>query len=301
MEFVPRKLTGHNGSVYSLALGDDGNFFTGAGDGWIAEWPFKNGEDGRLVAEASDQVFSLLKLQDAPWMVAGTMQGQLYFINLDFPDQIRNMSFHEQGIFAFAQIENRVVAAGGDGKLSIWNWKEQQLVESISLSNNRLRGLALSPNGQLLAVGSSDTNIYVLHVGSWKILEVINAAHSNSIFDLVFSNDGNYLLSGGRDAHLKVWSVNEGFSLAQDLAAHWYTINALAMHPSGRWLATASRDKTIRIWDMRSYELKKTLDLQRSKGHLNSVNAVHWSANGKYLISGSDDRSVIIWTFQPGD
>lgn len=296
MELVGRKLTGHKGSVYSLTLGNEGNFFTGAGDGWIAEWPIEKGEDGRLVAEASDQVFSLLKLQDAPIIIAGTMQGQLYFINLDFPDQIRNFSFHEQGIFAFVQIEERLVAAGGDGKLSIWNWKEQTLIESILISNDRLRGLALSPNGQLLAVGSSDANIYILHVGSWKILEVIKNAHNNSVFDVTFSNDGFYLLSGGRDAHLKVWSVNEGFALVQDLAAHWFTINGLAMHPTKHLLATASRDKTIRIWDTSTYNLLKTLDLQRSKGHLNSVNAICWSRNGEHLISVSDDRSIIVWS-----
>ncbi len=289
------KLTGHNGSVYALQATGNTQFYSGAGDGWIAEWNLEAGTDGKLVAEAADQVFALHKLDGSSLMVAGTMSGQLYFIDTDFSDQVKNFTYHQQGIFDFARVQDQLLVAGGDGKLSIWDWQKPSLKESVHLSQQRLRALALSPDQQMLAVGSSDGNIYVLHVGSWKILESIEAAHANSVFTVAFSKDGDYLLSGGRDAHLKSWSVFEGFALVQDLAAHWYTINSIAIHPERHVFATASRDKTIRIWEMASFQLLKTLDAQKSKGHINSVNDLCWSKDGQLLISASDDRSIIVW------
>ena len=289
------KLTGHNGSIYALTVGEGKQFYSGAGDGWIAEWNLESGTDGRLVAEAEDQIFAIHKIANSPWILAGTMSGLLYFINTDFPDQIKSFDYHKDGIFALLHDKDRILVGGGDGRLSIWSMSEQMLLETVNLSSKRIRTLALSPDGQLLAAGCSDGCIYLLHMGSWKVLEIIKSAHLPSVFTLRFTSDGQQLISGGRDAHLKVWSVFEGFAMIQDLPAHWYTINALAIHHQGRILATASRDKTLRLWDLTDYSLIKTLDAQKNKGHINSVNDLCWSADGDHLISASDDRSIIVW------
>ncbi len=296
LNFTSNKLTGHNGSIYAFAHADSTHFYSAGGEGWIAEWPWKADGDGRLVAEIGAKIFSLCQIKVGKLLAAGTMQGNLYFIDLEFADQVRNIHFHEKGVFSLQVHNSQLLAAGGDGKLSIWDCDQLQLQESVILTHDRLRCMAISPDQQMLAVGSSDGNIYLLHCGSWKLLEVIRPAHDNSVFSLSFTRDGQYLLSGSRDAHLKMWSIYEGFSLVQDLPAHWFTINDLDVHPDGKLLATASRDKTIRIWDIATTSLIQTLDLQRSKGHLNSVNALMWSPQGDALVSGSDDRSIIVWT-----
>ncbi len=292
------KLTGHNGSIYALAPGDRGSFYSGGGEGWIVKWNPTESPDGRLVAKTDDQVFSLLKIAGNNQIVAGTMNGNMYFIDLDRTDQTRNLEYHNGSIFDLLQLGQHCIAAGGDGILSIWDWTSQSLVESIALSHQRLRGLAISPDRQLLAVASSDHCIYLLHVGSWKVFEVLKEAHDNSVFSLAFSLDGSQLISGGRDAHLKVWSVNQNFNLLRDLPAHWYTINALAIHPKGLQLATASRDKTIRLWNAHTLQPETTLDTQRYQGHINSVNDIIWLTESQ-LVSASDDRCIIVWQSTP--
>lgn len=290
------QLTGHNAAVF--ALGKDhaeDTFLSGAGDGWIVRWNLNEPENGRLIAKVDTQVFSLFLLPERSTVVVGNMNGGVHWVDLEQPERTRNIAHHQKGVFAIVPYQSYILTAGGQGMLTKWNRATGQALESIQLSNQSLRSLAVSTARDEIAVGSSDNAIYLLDAPTLQIRHKIPAAHDNSVFSLAYRPDDAVLLSGSRDAHLKAWDLEGAPRCVDDKPAHWFTINSIAFSPCGRWFATGSRDKTVKIWDTNTFKLLKVLETIRDKGHLNSVNRLFWSAHHDYLISASDDRSMIIW------
>lgn len=297
----PIKMTGHNGSVFSVTAGTaPEKVLSGAGDGWIVEWNLDNPEMGQLLAKVETNIFCLHYLPQIHQVVAGNMYGGVHWVNLEKPEQTKNIAHHKKGVFAILELGDYLFTGGGDGQLTRWSIAKQRSLESLYLSNQSLRSIDFSPARNELAVGASDGRIYLLDADSLALNGQIDHAHDHSVFSVKYHPNNNQLLSGGRDAHLRVWNLKKPTANGQptldfDEATHWFTINAIAFHPKQSIFATASRDKTIRIWDSEDYRLLKSLDFDKYRGHLNSVNDLYWSAHRNLLVSGSDDRTLATW------
>lgn len=285
--------TGHRAALYALCEGENtGCFRSAGGDGWVVEWSLDNPETGRVIADTGGRVFAMLPL-GAQKLVCGDMNGGLHWVDLAEPSKGRDIAHHHKGVYDLLHFGDQVLSAGGDGLLTRWSAEQGRALESIQLSAQSLRALALSPSRHLLAAACSDNSIYLLDPETFALKTTLAAAHANSVFCVAWSPDGRYLLSGGRDAMLRIWDAGENFKLVKEQAAHWYTLNHLVFSPDGRFFATASRDKTIKIWDAASFELLKVIDTIRHGGHINSVNRLLWLPGG--LISASDDSTLKIW------
>ena len=290
------QLTGHNASIFTITKDiQEGSFLSGAGDGWVVRWNFEAPDLGKLIAKVDTQIFSMCPIPNSSKVVVGNMNGGVHWIDLEQPDQTKNIAHHKFGVFDVQFVAPYIYTLGGAGLLSRWSTEEHRALESIKLSTSSLRCMHYSKARNELAIGASDHNIYLLDADSLKVKQTIPAAHDNSVFTLKYSPDNQFLLSGGRDAHLKVRAIDQNFKLISSQPAHWYTINSISFDPTAAFFATGSRDKTVKIWDSTNFELIKVLEGVRDKGHLNSVNKVFWSNYNNYLISASDDRSIIIW------
>ncbi len=290
------QLTGHNAAIYALAQGENNQtLLSGAGDGWIVRWGLANPEMGRLIAKTEDRVFSLLYLHESQKIVAGNMNGGVHWIDIENPENTKDISHHKKGVFGILRQGQSVFSIGGGGKLTRWDIESGRSLESIQLTNKSLRAIAFSSHRKEIAIGSSDYSIYFLDATTLAVKKKISQAHDKSVFSLRYSPDERFLLSGGRDAHLKVWDTDKNFDNIVSLPAHWYTIHTIAYHPEGKWFATGSRDKTIKIWDSSTFKLLKVIDTIKLGCHINSVNRLIWTPFHNYLISCSDDRSIIIW------
>jgi WD40 repeat protein len=288
-------LSGHNSAIYALCPAASARyFFSGAGEGWVVRWDLADPELGKLVAKVETQIFALHYLSEWNRVVAGNMQGGVHWVDLDQPENTRNIAHHQNGVFRIRRIGDWLYTCGGDGVFTRWDPEACRTVESIQVSHLSLRGMAYCPQRQEIALGASDGAIYLLNE-KLELQATIAKAHDNSVFCLAYTPDGKHLLSGGRDAHLKVWET-EALSNVLSQPAHWFTLNDIVFNPSGSHFATASRDKTIKIWDAQSFQLLKVLDTIRDKGHVNSVNALLWSDwEGGRLVSAGDDRNAMVW------
>ena len=286
------QLTGHNGAVYALA--DAGaTFLSAGGDGWLVQWHYADPEPGRVVARIEGRIFSFYAFPDRPLVVAGDMAGGVRWIDLENPAATQNVAHHRRGTFAVQRRGEWLYTVGGEGRLTRWSVAGRRTVESIQLSGQALRSLAIHPGLPEAVVGSSDGNVYLLDLQAFQLRRTI-AAHANSVFSLCYSPDGSTLYSGSRDARLKAWSVWENYQLDRQVPAHLTTINALVFSPDGHYLASAGRDKTVKIWQADTLRLLKVLEGVRDRGHFNSVNALCWGPEG--LLSAGDDRVINWWT-----
>jgi WD40 repeat protein len=129
----------------------------------------------------------------------------------------------------------------------------QEMKERAAFSGHTfaVQGVALSPDGKLLASGGGDTRggeLKLWDVATGKEIVAL-AGYSNSLYALAFSPDGRLLASGGIDSHVKIWDV-AGRKHRVTLSGHTDWVHALAFSPDGSRLASAGR-REAKLWDVK--------------------------------------------------
>jgi WD40 repeat protein len=171
----------------------------------------------------------------------------------------------------------------------------------VAVSNNReLAGhkgfvncLALSPDGNILASGSTDMTIRTWDFATGQALDTLKG-HQGYVNAIAITPDGKTLVSGGADATIKLWDLATGKEL-KTLQGHQSFVNSVSISPDGRFLASGSADKTVKIWDLATGGTVRTL-----MGHEGYVNDVIFSQDGKSVFSSSADKTIQQWDFETG-
>ena len=203
---------------------------------------------------------------------------------------IKRSAFHKGSILDLVFANDDILySVSNDGYLCRWNVNEMVPEISLRLSTQGLRCIKYDQARDLLYIGASDNNIYVVDIYNFKIQHVITQAHGNSVFCIEML-DNLTMISGGRDAVCHLWDVTE-YSKKETVEAHWFTINKIVAIPELSAFATASRDKTWRLWSTDDFELLKSIDVQKG-GHINSVNALVWIPEAGLMVSAGDDRLI---------
>ncbi len=299
------ELSGHNGAVYALERSEEGNcFYSGSGDKIVAKWNLDSLCPEKFSAQLPAIVYSLCYISKKNLLLAGTSEGKIHAISLSEKKETKVLLNHNQPVYDLKVSSQEkagvLLAAGGDGVVSIISTEDLSTLKLIRLCNEKIRSIDICENKAAIACGDGFIRIIDL-----KELKVMNEfqAHTGSVYAVKFSPDGMQLLSGGKDAHLKAWRTEDArpdepfgrgtWMMERSIPAHNYAIYSLVFSPDGKYFATASRDKTIKIWNAGSFEVLTRINKENSEGHINSVNKLLWTNQG--LVSAGDDRKVMVW------
>ena len=162
-----------------------------------------------------------------------------------------------------------------------------------------IRTLAFSPDGQSLATGNTNSEIWLwqtdLTLGEIGTHTLTFHGHRNWICSIAFRADGQQLASGSADRTIKLWEASTGTCL-QTLEGHTNWVMSVAFSADGQYLASGSTDRTIRLWDVQTGHCLQTLE-----GHSRAVWSVAFSPAGNVLVSGSVDRTLKVWDIRTGE
>jgi WD40 repeat protein/serine/threonine protein kinase len=116
-------------------------------------------------------------------------------------------------------------------------------------------GVAFSPDGQLLASASAETNkpgeVKVWDAAGGKLLFRFDGQTlPNPLVQLAFSPDGRWLAGGSVDNTVKVWDVTTGQEVYR-LSGHTKPILNVTFSPDGRRVITGGWDRVVKVWDLR--------------------------------------------------
>ncbi|MCB0193107.1 MAG: helix-turn-helix domain-containing protein [Anaerolineae bacterium] len=153
--------------------------------------------------------------------------------------------------------------------------------------------VAFHPDGKILAVGTSDGQIFQRQVSDGRLFFNYKG-HIDPVSSIVFSHDGRTLASGSRDQTVKLWNVNNGQCL-NTLQGHTNAVWSVAFSPDGHFLASSSDDHTVKLWNVSNGQCLNTF-----QGHTNGVNSIAFNPDGRFLASGSDDQTVKLWDLNNG-
>jgi WD repeat-containing protein 61 len=285
---------GHRGAIYALQSTSNPHLFlSGSGDGHVVRWDVRSPERGDQIADTLKAIFSLHHDVGRKLLFIGNEEGGLHMIDLVAQEEVRLLKAHKRGIFRIVPLgADRILCTGGDGLMSVWNVPSMELIRHVPLSDEKIRGVAVSADGAQIAVACLDGSIRILDSTDFNEQHTL-AGHVKGAASVSWHPNKPVLISGGRDGHLRFWRSDAGFAPLHDFAAHRANIYGIAFNSDASLCATASRDKTVKIWDAATFEPLERFDL-KTHGHTHSVNVVQWCNDGS-LLSASDDRSILRW------
>jgi WD40 repeat protein len=107
---------------------------------------------------------------------------------------------------AFSPNGERLVAAGMDRVVKIWDTKTWQEVLTFRDQTGGILSVAFSPDGRRLATGGTDSTIKFWDAATGNLLRTLHG-HAHWVSGVVFSPDGKRLASSSMDGTVKLWAA----------------------------------------------------------------------------------------------
>ena len=165
-------------------------------------------------------------------------------------------------------------------------------VGSISLGTGKVEGIAISPNGEQMAVAGETGDISLIKISSIarqnSVLHQWQACQTGFVQTLTFGPLGQQLVTGCSDGTWQLWSVT-GEAISQSKQSHEGAILSLGLTPDGTILATTGTDLAVQLW---------TLDGQPQlalAGQGGLIHQLKFDPLGRWLLGAGGDGYLYMW------
>jgi WD40 repeat protein len=196
----------------------------------------------------------------------------------------------------------------------VWSVESQEVIQSFDRGENKVRAIALSPDGRRLVTIGTDSEYIWQSTQGEETCHLWDTATGDLLEELRFKTsstesaamrvDSNIIVTGSASGDIHVMDLT-GKPLHL-LSGHKHSVNELIFTEDGKTMISASTDQTIRIWDTGTWTTRKTLT-----AHARSVTSLALSPDGKILASASGQRSypiaashsprIRIWNIETGE
>ncbi|KAF2197933.1 WD40 repeat-like protein [Delitschia confertaspora ATCC 74209] len=204
------------------------------------------------------------------------------------------------------QENNTAIAAGNgffitgseDGTVCKYSLENNKLEEVLVRTSLPVRDIALSPDGNWVAVASDELVVKVVNTQDMtKILYLRD--QTRSVKHVSFDTSGTYLAVSCTDGRILIYSLSseqpemikqlEGMIKSIDSDAE--ASSKVLWHPDGRAFGTPTPSRDIQVMSWSDWERQKAF----TTGHGGDITSAVWSPNGALLATTASDLSLCLW------
>ena len=286
-------LHGHKAPVRSVTFSPDGKILaSSSSDCNIILWDILAGKPLQILQGHTDSVVSLAFSPDGEKLASGSTDKSLKIWNVDTGKCEWTLSGNNDVLTIAFSYDAKTIASSDNQTIKFWDLNTKRCIQILKGHSNKVRSIALHPNGRTLVSGSYDKTIRFWDIGTGECSNILRGS-SKWVNSITFSSDNKQLVSAD-DVAIVIWDVDSGKSL-QTLQGHTHWIQSIALDFNSRILASGSADTTIRLWD---FDARKCLNILQ--GHKNWVQSVAFSPTNSVLASGSIDGTIRLWDIKSG-
>ncbi|MGA2145748.1 MAG: TIR domain-containing protein, partial [Bryobacteraceae bacterium] len=293
---LERKLTGHKGWVFSVAVSPDAMWVvSGSGDNTIRAWDLETGKCRVTLKGHTDDVNSVAITPDGKQILSGSDDHSIRIWDVADGREVACWQSSGDLILAVAPLPDgrRIITAGAVGALEIWDVASQQRLATLEGHSGPAKSVAVSKDGRRAVSGSGDNTVRLWDLEGGKCLATLNG-HSGIVASVQITPDGRFAFSGSADKTIKIWSLDTGTCLAT-LEGHQQKVHSVALSPDGTRLAsTGFTDYTVRLWDWRSGACLQVIRYKEPDTPI----SVAFSPDGSRLIVGMADEAAAIFVYR---
>jgi WD40 repeat protein len=212
-EKVIAKWTGHKGRISSMCWNRGGRAVSGSyNDGTVRVWDVESGKTVLEIETGFSNVNTIIYSPDSTMIATGGHSREYLKIwDAKTGTLVANLKGHTQQVNCLAWTADRKTLISGsmDGSIRTWNtttW--QQIAVLTAHTGSNVYGIAISPNGRILASAA----LYDRTAQLWNLEndQPIGSPlqHKDSVNCMLFSTDGKLLVTGGNDSNAYVWNIS---------------------------------------------------------------------------------------------
>lgn len=292
--FLPKSFGGHRDAVIGAWFSEDEKtIYTVSRDGAVFTWMAKRG----VAEDDSDVEMDILDLPSTSASAATVS---------DFAAAYTRWGVHGRHFFnqaatkvacaTFHPATSLLIVGFSTGVFGLWEMPDFTPVHTLSISNEKISSVAVSPGGEWLAFGAA--KLGQLLVWEWQSESYVlkQQGHYYDMNTLAFSPDGQNIATGGEDGKVKLWNASSGFCFVT-FPEHSASISSVEFAKQGQVLFSASLDGTVRAFDLVRYRNFRTFT---------SPTPVQFCSlavdpSGEVVAAGSQDSfEIYLWSVQTG-
>ena len=155
------------------------------------------------------------------------------------------------------------------------------------------RNFAWSSDGNRLAVGPQNCEVYLCDVPSQKIVGLKGETSANHC--MAWSPDGKLLATGSQNT-VRIWNA-DGKLVRTLEGGHTDIVTAVAWSHDGRVLASGAQDRIVRLWDVES---GKPLPFEKKVVGPPHAWQLLFSPDDKHLVTCGQHAPATVWDVKTG-
>jgi WD40 repeat protein len=183
-----------------------------------------------------------------------------------------------------------LATSDGHGIVRVWDITGRTLAGAPLSSRGTVTGLALSPDGKILAVAGSGVKLWQTATG--QRIGALRPAGDGSYRAVAFSPDGTMLATVGSDGTARIWNAATQQQMGALMTADrpGTSTGAVAFSPDGKILVTVGSEGLARLWAVAT---GRPIGTTMAAGPATTVLA--FSRDGSTLATAGGDGSVRLW------
>jgi RNA polymerase sigma factor (sigma-70 family) len=181
------------------------------------------------------------------------------------------------------------------GEVNVWDVPSGKLLWQNQDHSRQLNGVAISPDGKLVASAGFDRAIKLWDTKTGDLKRTLEGHEEYGVFSLAFSRGGKLLASGGLDGTVRLWDPATGEQKRTLTTAFSKgLIVSVAFSPDGKTLAASGTPtkpdaSRVMLWDVETGKLRHSF-----KDHIERPMSLAFAPDGSAVAVGSWQKQLFL-------